>query len=122
MVAAATEGDGLAVFLARKKSPNPFFAGEGEGVAVGEGLAAAATFFLRCLAAGEAAGELASTGVALAEAAGDALAAGSLFLWDLCLAGEGEGETELSGDWAPAQPDSPMTRKNAISFVFIGEA
>jgi hypothetical protein len=115
VVTGAAEVEGLAEVFGLKKSASVFFAGEGDGTAVGE--AAAVPFVLRpCFSAGEgdaslavpAEGEVAAVvfalrvrfsageGDASVPAAGEALLVASAFLCDLCLAGDddavGEGD------------------------------
>jgi hypothetical protein len=86
-VAGAAEGDALTELLGLKKSASVFFAGDGDGVTVGE--TAAVFFSLRArFALGETEGDSALEGDA-ASSAGKAVAAA--FLDTRCfLAGEGD--------------------------------
>jgi hypothetical protein len=109
VVAGAVEVEGLAEAFGLKKSASVFFAGEGDGAAVGE--AAAVPFVLRPrFSVGEGAasvavpaeGEVAAVvfvlrvrfsvgeGDASLAAAGEAVALASAFLCDRCLPGDGD--------------------------------
>jgi hypothetical protein len=90
-VTGAAEGDGLIELLGLKKSARVFFAGDGDGVTVGE--TAAVLFPLRaCFSAGE--------GDASVVAAGETVA--SAFLCVRCFVGDGDaaGDSAGLGDWA----------------------
>ena len=137
-VAGAAGAEGLVEVFGLKKSASVFFAGEVDGLAVGE--AAAFSFTLRpCFSAGEgdasvavsAEGEVAAAafvlcvrfsvgeGDASLAAAGDAVALASVFLCDLCLPGDGDAVGE--GDCALTKQVAarPMTSEKARIFVFM---
>jgi hypothetical protein len=144
VVAGAAEEAGLAELFGLKKSASVFFAGEADGLAVGE--AAAFSFALRpCFSAGDgdasvavsAEGEVAAVAFALrlcfsagegdasVPAAGEALLSGeaallaSIFLCDLCLPADGDGVGV--GDWALTRqvPARLITSKKPRNLMFM---